>query len=169
MGNRTLLPEANTFIEQDQRSNVSLLGRYDAQEVIRLIKDASCVLVPSEWYEGCPLISAEAFACGVPVITSRLGAMAEIVSDGTIGLHHTPGDADDLAAKVQCAWANTERLDLMGAHARVVYEREYSAERNYTRLMQVYDMAREEHTTHAARKLPRLRSCGAEIQLPQEI
>ena len=169
MGNRPLLPEAKTFIEQHRLSNVSLLGQCTAQEVIRLIKDASCVLVPSEWYEGYLLISAEAFACGVPVITSRLEAMAEIVADGMTGLHHTPGDADDLAAKVQWAWANTERLDLMEAHARQVYEREYSAERNYTRLMQIYDMAREVHTTHAARKLARLRSCGAEIQLPQEI
>ena len=172
VGNGPLLTEAKTFIEQHQLSNVSLLGQCDAHEVIRLIKDASCVLVPSEWYEGFPLIIAEAFACGVPVITSRLGAMAEIVADGTTGLHHTPGDADDLAAKVQWAWAHSERLDLMGAHARQVYEREYSAERNYTRLMEIYDMARVTRAAGVARvtdEIPGLRSSGAEIQLPQEI
>ena len=169
VGDGPLFTEAKTFIEQHQLSNVSLLGQCDAQEVMRLIKDARCVLVPSECYEGFPLTIAEAFACGVPVITSRLGAMAEIVADGMTGLHHTPGDADDLAAKVQWAWAHAERLGHMGAHARQVYEREYSEERNYTRLMEIYDLAREVHTTHTAhtvRELPRLRSSGAEMQLP---
>ncbi|MFB3104783.1 MAG: glycosyltransferase family 4 protein, partial [Pseudomonadales bacterium] len=60
VGDGPLLTEAKTFIEQHQLHNVSLLGRYDAHEVIRLIKDAGCVLVPSECYEGFPLIIAEA-------------------------------------------------------------------------------------------------------------
>ena len=65
-------------------------------------------------------------------------------------LHNTPGDAEGLAAKVQWASAHTERLDLIGAHRRRLYECEYCAERNYARLMQIYDMAREVNTTLTA-------------------
>ena len=62
-------------------------------------------------------------------------------------LHNTPGDAEDLAAKVQLASTHTERLDLIGAHRRRLYECEYCPERNYAKLMQIYDMAREVNTT----------------------
>ena len=60
--------------------------------------------MPSEWYEGCPVVIIEAFCQGLPVIALRLGAMAEMVEDGVTGLHFRPGDADDLAAKVH--WAD---------------------------------------------------------------
>jgi glycosyltransferase involved in cell wall biosynthesis len=80
----------------------------------------------------------EAFACGVPVICSRLGAMEEIVADGRTGLQFIAGDADDLAAKVEWAWAHPEEMAAMGRAARAEYEAKYTAERNYTLLMEVY-------------------------------
>ena len=58
--------------------------------------------MPSGCYENFPITLAEASALGLPVIASRLGAMAEIVEDSVTGLQFTPGDAADLAAK-RCA------------------------------------------------------------------
>jgi glycosyltransferase involved in cell wall biosynthesis len=80
----------------------------------------------------------EAFACGVPVICSRLGAMQEIVADGRTGLHFTVGDAQDLAQKVEWAWTYPERMAEMGKEARQEYEAKYTAERNYPLLMEIY-------------------------------
>ncbi len=57
--------------------------------------------------------------------------MAEIVEDGRTGLHFTPGDAQDLAAKVEWAWSHPERMRLMGEEARREYESKYTAEKNY--------------------------------------
>ena len=42
-------------------------------------------------------------------------------------------------------------------------------ERNYTRLMEIYDMARVTRAARVTDEIPGLRSSGAEIQLPQEI
>ncbi|MBW1929009.1 MAG: glycosyltransferase family 4 protein [Deltaproteobacteria bacterium] len=117
---------------------VQVLGRRPHDEVIALMKGARCVVFPSEWYEGFPMTIAEAFACGVPVIASRLGAMAEIVEDGRTGLLFEPGNADDLAAKVEWAWAHSEQMAEMGREARREYEEKYTAERNYEMLMQIY-------------------------------
>jgi glycosyltransferase involved in cell wall biosynthesis len=46
-----------------------------------------------------PIYLIEAFASGVPAVVSGHGALAEMVEDGVVGRHFTPGDAGDLAAK----------------------------------------------------------------------
>ncbi len=83
----------------------------------------------------------EAFACGLPVIVSRLGAMAEIVNDHRTGLHFTPGDPQDLAAKVEWAWTHPQDMMEMGRTARAEYEARYTAEENYPQLMSIYGRA----------------------------
>ena len=93
--------------------------------------NAAFVVVPSRVYETFGRVAVEAFACGTPVIASRLGALAEIVADGRTGLHFTPGDAADLAAKVAWAWAHPEEMAAMGRRARAEYEARYTPERNY--------------------------------------
>ena len=66
------------------------------------------------------------------------------VDDGRTGLHFTPGDADDLAKKVEWAWAHPEAMREMGRNARAEYEAKYTAERNYEMLMDVYQQAIQE-------------------------
>lgn len=80
----------------------------------------------------------EAFALGRPVLVSRLGSMAEVVEDGVNGLHVTPGDAADWAAKVRWAYDHPEDMAAMGRNARRIYEERYTAVRNYDMLMAVY-------------------------------
>jgi glycosyltransferase involved in cell wall biosynthesis len=55
-------------------------------------------MVSSECYENFPLTIAEAFCQALPVITSRLGAMAELVQDGVTGLHFRADDNDSMAS-----------------------------------------------------------------------
>jgi glycosyltransferase involved in cell wall biosynthesis len=116
-------------------------GQMPRQQTLAAIRQARFLVFPSEWYETFAVTIAEAFACGVPVICSRLGAMQEIVEDGRTGLHFTPGDADDLAEKVDWAWNHPERMQSMAKEARKEYENKYTAEKNYPRLMEIYECA----------------------------
>jgi glycosyltransferase involved in cell wall biosynthesis len=109
--------------------------------VLAAINKARLLLFPSEWYENFPVTIAEAFACGVPVICSRLGAMQEIVEDGRTGLHFVPGNAADLAEKLDWAWEHAARLRVMGKEARQEYETKYTAAKNYPILMDIYQRA----------------------------
>jgi glycosyltransferase involved in cell wall biosynthesis len=121
--------------------DVRFLGQLPREEVLAALKRAKCLVFTSEWYENFPMTIAEAFACGVPVICSRLGAMAEIVADGRTGLHFTTSDPEDLAQKVEWAWTHKERMAEMGKEARREYEAKYTAERNYPMLMEIYQRA----------------------------
>jgi len=114
------------------------LGREDATELLRR---ARLLIFPSECYETFGRVAAEAFACGVPVIASRLGVMAEVVEHGRTGLHFTPGDPEDLAAKVRWAWSRPAEVDRMRREARAEYEARYTGARNYTMLKEIYRQA----------------------------
>jgi glycosyltransferase involved in cell wall biosynthesis len=121
---------------------IELLGRRSRAEVVALMQEAAFLVFPSVWYEGLPMTIVEAFACGLPVIASRLGAMEELIEDGRTGLLFTPGDASDLAAKVEWAMAHTAEMGRMRREARAEFEARYTAARNYQALMEIYDRAR---------------------------
>lgn len=120
-------------------SNVLYRGRLSRQDTLDAMKNARFLLFPSGWYEGFPMTIVEAFACGLPVICSRLGSMQEIVNDGVTGLHFTTGDADDLAAKVSWAWKCPDGTDAMGKAARREFENRYTPARNYEMLIEIYE------------------------------
>ena len=92
-------------------------------------------------YENFPRTLVEAFACGLPVIASRLGALPEIVQEGHNGLLFDPGSAKDLASKM--AWADIHPSEMaeMLRNARAAFESKYTAQQNYRQLMQIYDEA----------------------------
>jgi glycosyltransferase involved in cell wall biosynthesis len=83
----------------------------------------------------------EAFACAIPVIASRRGAMEEIIENGKTGLHFNPGDPEDLAAKVKWAWSHPDEMIRMGRQARREYEMRYTGKTNYEMLMEIYQNA----------------------------
>jgi glycosyltransferase involved in cell wall biosynthesis len=107
--------------------NVHFSGWLGAQAAIERLHAAKFLIVPSTCYEGFPMAIAEAYACGVPVIAAGHGSLAEIVRDGFTGLHFIPGDAEDLALKVEWAWTHPNEMETMGLAARVEFETKYNA------------------------------------------
>jgi glycosyltransferase involved in cell wall biosynthesis len=129
------------FPREFASEKVEFLGRRTRDQVFALMKKARLLIFPSEWYEAFPLVLAEAFACGVPVVTTRLGVMAEIVEEGRTGLFFTPGDSDDLSAKVQWAFAHPQEMAQMGRRARQEFEAKYTGVRNREELLNIYRIA----------------------------
>lgn len=122
----------------DGLSNVTFLGHQPRERVIEAMKGARFVIFPSELYENLPLTIIESFACGVPVLASKLGAMAEIVEADRTGMFFAPGNAEEMARTVARAWEQPEYADLLGAQARKEYERKYTAAANYRQLLEIY-------------------------------
>lgn len=66
--------------------NVTMKGFLTGDELVSLIANARVMILPSVWYENCPLNILETHSFGVPVITMNSGGMAELVDDGKTGL-----------------------------------------------------------------------------------
>jgi glycosyltransferase involved in cell wall biosynthesis len=124
-------------------ANVTTLGHQSRKQIQALMQDAVVVIVPSIWYEFVPLTLLEAFVCGTPVIASNLGSMAERVDHHRSGLLFRPGDPEDLARHVRWAFDHPDQLRVMRAAARREYETRYTADINYKRLIEIYELAAE--------------------------
>lgn len=73
------------------------------------------LVVPSVWYENAPLVIAEAFAAGVPVVASDLGGMRELVQHGENGMLFPMGDAAALAACIKSLAYDRTLLERLAA------------------------------------------------------
>lgn len=137
-GDGPLRQEIEAEVAKNNLRHVTFLGRLSVDDARSAMKKAAFLIVPSLWYEGFPMVIAESFASGVPVLGSRLGAIQEVVTSGRTGLHFSPGDPSDLAEKVEWAWSHRSDLEAMGRQARHEYETRYTPEKNYSLLMKIY-------------------------------
>jgi glycosyltransferase involved in cell wall biosynthesis len=122
-----------------EMESVTWLKWLPRAEILQRMKDASVLILPSTWFEGFPMIIAEAFAVGLPVITSNLGSMSSIVDHQRTGLHFEPGNAAALVEAVRWWSAHSAEAAFMRTEARLEYETKYTAEENYAQMMNIYD------------------------------
>lgn len=135
-GDGPLAPQVEQAVKTT--SQLTWLKWLPRPEIIERMKHASVLILPSTWYEGFPMILAEAFAVGLPVISSNLGSMSTIVEPQRTGLHFEAGNASDLVDKVRWFQTHAAQVATMRATARKEYETKYTAEVNYQQLMQIY-------------------------------
>lgn len=133
-------PLADTVAQASRKiGGVEWLGRRPKEQTLDLMGRAQFLVFPSLCYENFPLVVAEAFASGLPIIASDLGSMSSLVDHGRTGLLFRPGDSRDLADKVRWALAHPAELANMRREARSEFEAKYTAAKNYRRLVGIYE------------------------------
>ena len=121
-----------------QGTRLRPIGVKSREDLQKLMQRATVLVVPSIWYEGFPVVCVEALAAGLPILCSRIGGLPEIVEDGISGRLFPPGDAVALAYEMSRFVDGSDKLQTMRRAARKRYEENYSAERNYTMLIDIY-------------------------------
>lgn len=130
---------------RDSPPNVHWLGAGSARQVSEAMCSSAFLVVPSTWLEPFGLVIAEAFACGLPVIASRIGGMPELVEQGVTGRLFEPGNPNDLRANLKWMIENPGEQRKLGMAARRSYELHYSPWLNYPKLIGIYEQAIEAH------------------------
>jgi glycosyltransferase involved in cell wall biosynthesis len=150
---RTIIGEGpeKEALQRIAPANVQFAGWRGRADVTAAMAGAAAVIVPSIWYENCPMTVVEAMAIGTPVIASRSGALAELIIDGTTGSTFDPGDPTDLARVVQRAFADPRQLRTMGEAARHRYEAAFTPRANLARLIGIYEAAIADHKQEVSR------------------
>ncbi|MBM4146882.1 MAG: glycosyltransferase family 4 protein, partial [Nitrospira sp.] len=139
VGDGSIMKELKDKVKAEKINGIEFTGRKTFHECMELLRDARFMIMPAVCYENFPMAIREAFACGKPVIASRLGAMAELVDDGKTGLLFEPGNPEDLAAKIRWMLENEDACIAMGKNARKEFEEKYTAERNFQILTGIYN------------------------------
>lgn len=100
-------------------------------------QSATICVVPSLW-EGFGYVCAEAMACGVTVVASRAGGLAEIIEDERSGVLVEPGNAKDLVEAILNLIRDPERRTRIGAGARNRIVEEFSSTAIAARMTDLY-------------------------------
>lgn len=117
---------------------VSFEGHLTGEPLQALLRGASFVVVPSEWYENSPLAVPEAMVLGKPVIASDIGGLPELVNDGEDGFLVPAGDPQALAEALRRMQRDPALAARLGRRARERALEEHGSERHYRSIQQVY-------------------------------
>ncbi|MGH2596514.1 MAG: glycosyltransferase [Actinomycetota bacterium] len=128
-------PDAD-ILRRNAPAGVEFRGQVSADEAGAALAHARALLVPSRWYEAAPRSIIEAYAAGVPVVASDIGALPETVADGVSGRLVPPDDAEAWA-KAAGSLDDPESLHL-GAGALRLWEERFSPERGLEGLETAY-------------------------------
>jgi glycosyltransferase involved in cell wall biosynthesis len=123
---------------------VQFTGYVEDHDIARHYAESAVAVVPS-LYEGFGFPAGEAMACEVPVVSTRAGALPEVVgADGTCGILVPPRDGMALARAVAELLDNPERQRTMGTAGRIRVLQHFTWKRAAERTADVYREAIDE-------------------------
>lgn len=130
-------------------TNIEVFGCLAHGKAMEYLRKCAFLIFPSECYENMPRTIIESYAWGVPVLASNIGVVRELVQEGITGFLFKPGDSLDLANKIKYMSKNRVFLEEMGGNALEVCRQNYSQEKNYQILIDVYIRAIKQNSkTH---------------------
>jgi glycosyltransferase involved in cell wall biosynthesis len=94
---------------------VDFMGPFENDRRAEVYEQIDVLVVPSLWLENSPLVIHEAFMAGVPVVGSRIGGTADLVTDGLNGLLYDPTSPAQLTAALASVIAQPDRLEMFRA------------------------------------------------------
>ncbi len=109
---------------------VTFHGKVPQDELIENYDNSEILLVPSLWKEPFGLVVAEAMARGLPVIASKLGGPAEIITHGVDGLLIEPGDERALVSAISHLLDDPATCKRLVEAARTTIQERFMIEKN---------------------------------------
>ena len=131
--------------ELDLLDSVLLMGPSPQEEVIRLLKRATVLVLPCVVSEstgdrdGLPTVLLEALAVGLPAISTRVAGIPEIIGHCDTGLLVAPRDPAGLANAIAEILADKTCRDLMGRQGRAKAIRDFDIRKNVPTLWRAFE------------------------------
>jgi len=117
-------------------SNVKMLGFRD--DLLNVFRSLDLFVIPSVEGDTIPQVLMQALAMGLPVVSTTVGSIPDVVQDGKTGFVVPPRDAGALAGRILALLDDAALRAEMGRRGRTLVEREYSLSRMLDRLEEVY-------------------------------
>lgn len=118
--------------------SVEFVGFQDREALDDLIRRCLFTVVPSRWYDNCPMAVLESFAHAKPVVASDIGGIPEQVA-GDCGILFEPDNVEELAASITRLLEDAELRHKMGAAALHRLREQYSAGAHCDRLLELFE------------------------------
>lgn len=119
------------------KKHVNYLGWVSEEERDRLFRNTDIFVLPS-YGEGMPMSILEAMSYGVPVISTLVGGIPELIEDGETGILVKPGDLDMLYEKINDLIQNERYRKKLGENGRLKIEKHHNIADHINRIDNIY-------------------------------
>lgn len=124
-------------IERVKNNKIIFLGQRDDIDII--FKASDLVVVPSIWEEAFGFVIAEASACGIPVIGSRIGGIPEVILDGKTGTLTKPGDVNELEMAIERLFIDKELYERLSGAGREHVHKNFNLKKMVDQTVNLYE------------------------------
>jgi glycosyltransferase involved in cell wall biosynthesis len=126
-----------TRIEQlGLSSNIRMLGF--REDLLNVLRSCDVFAIPSVEGDTIPQVLMQALAVGIPVVSTTVGSIPDVVIDGKTGFVVPPRDAGALAERIAGLLDDAMLRTRMGVEGRLLVQRSYSIEKMLDRMEGVY-------------------------------
>lgn len=126
--------------ELELSEQVKFVG-YKSQAEVREYLEQTDVFVLPSFAEGLPVSLMEAMAAGVPVVTSQIAGVSELVDNGINGYLVPPGDVKSLSEKIDVLLKDPLMRSQFGIQGRAKVEQDFNIDLEVDRLYGVFNAA----------------------------
>jgi len=132
------------------QGHVMLVGALDQGQVLRLCQASdifvlACVTAQDGDQDGIPVALMEAMACELPVVTTPVAGIPELVRDGETGLLVEQRDVAGLAGAIECLIVDQGMRERLGKRARQTILSQFEIQRNVTKLAALFRRVSDQH------------------------
>jgi len=125
------------------------LGWLSSEDVSNWMRKARCIVFPSTWYEGQPLVPIEAAANGVPSIISDCTAAVDYLPEETHSLHFKQANVESLCERITQMQSPALAKYLSETVYQWYWANPWTVERHVDGLEQVYRRVIHEHRSRS--------------------
>ena len=122
------------------QSHLKFVGYQSQDAVCHFLQDCDLFVLPS-FAEGLPVVLMEAMATGVPVVTTSIAAISELVEDGVSGYLVPPGAVEPLAARLERLLQDPALRQSFGQAGRLKVEQEFDLHQEVCKLKRIFEAA----------------------------
>jgi glycogen(starch) synthase len=141
-GRGPYLPELQSQVDIEGVSDLVHLAGYVTDEELRsLLHEAGCVVIPS-LYEPFGIVALESLAANAPTIVARTGGLAEIMEGTEASLMFDPGNAKELATRIERVLMNPHVSQNMQAQGAEILRARFSWDAIARSTVSAYETAR---------------------------
>jgi glycosyltransferase involved in cell wall biosynthesis len=142
VGDGSQREELERWVEKEGWSHIHFPGFQTGDSLHDLIRNSITTVIPSEWYENCPMSVLEALALGRPVVGAKIGGIPELIDGGEDGYLFPSGDTEALREHLVRMIENPDRAAEMGRRGRQKVREQFGPSTHYERVRKVYRRAR---------------------------
>ena len=138
IGSGPLKNEMNKYIKKNDLDGVYLLGNVSERELIAAYNWAD-IFINTTNVDNQPVTVLEALTSGVPVVSTNVGGIPDIVKSGKTGLLSQPGDVEAMVTNIKNIISDENLIKKLSLEGRDFIDQTFNEDVIYQKWMSIYD------------------------------